>query len=432
MASNDQQNEQINIFDNSDKEGEKPDAANPSIDSTSPLAYSCRPSSLEDFHGQQHIFEKCRFLQERVSSLILWGPPGTGKTTLAHILADRFDKELYSFNAVLGGVNELRKLIDRALEVKKIFAGKDPIIFIDEIHRFNRAQQDALLPYVESGEFILFGATTENPRSSVNRALISRVQVIELKKLSENAICKIINNVKNQKNIMISQENIEFLAERANGDARRAINTLESLWQKSEEEISSKNIKELILENCRDYDKKQDRHYDVISAFIKSMRGSDPDAALLWLAVMIDGGEDAVFIARRLVIFASEDIGNADPWALDIATNVLFAVKNIGMPEARINLSQAVTYLASTVKSNACYQGINAALDFVKEAATIEVPEHLRNFPDKEHPIKYKYPHDYQDAYIKQSYSNKNTPSFYQPSDQGRERILKERLQGLR
>lgn len=407
--------------------------ANSTHDSKSrPLAYSCRPNKIQHFYGQHHIFEKYKFLnQDRVGSLILWGPPGTGKTTLAHILAGQSDRELYPFNAVLGGVNELRKIIDRALEVKEQM-GLEPIIFIDEIHRFNKAQQDALLPYVESGDFTLFGATTENPRSSVNRALLSRLQIIELKKLDDDAIFKILKRAKEEREIPVGEENLKFLAERSNGDARKALNTLESLWKKSSnEEISTKEIKDLILENCRDYDRNQNRHYDVISAFIKSMRGSDPNAALLWLAVMLDGGEDPVFIARRLVIFSSEDVGNADPWALSIANNALFTVKNIGMPEARITLAQAVSYLASTIKSNASYLAIDAALEYVRENPTIEVPQHLKSRPDENHPIKYQYPHSYPGQFIKQDYSGIDLPKFYNPTENGREKLLKDRLNSL-
>jgi len=392
-----------------------------------PLAHKARPDSLEFFHGQDHVFERFSFLKSKnFPSLILWGPPGTGKTTLAALLAKQSGKDLYRFNAVLGGVADLKKLIASALDMKKSLK-RESIIFVDEIHRFNKAQQDALLPYVEAGEFTFIGATTENPRSSVNRALISRVKIIELKKLTESALVSILKDANQKFELNLPVNVLETIADYASGDARAALGTLEIAAASNVTDTNE--VKRLILENVRDYDRNQNRHYDVISAFIKSMRGSDPQAALLWLAVMIDGGEDPVFIARRLVIFASEDVGNADPTALQLAVNALHTVEKIGMPEARIPLGQATTYLASTVKSNAAYNGINAALEFVQENPTIEVPTHLRNHhPDN---ANYKYPHSFPEAFVKQRYTNENIPQFYKPTEFGVEKRLKDRLAAL-
>lgn len=392
-----------------------------------PLAHRARPENLNQFHGQDHLFSRFPFLKEpNFPSLVLWGPPGTGKTTLAGILAKQSGKDLYRFNAVLGGVADLKKLIASALEMKRSLK-RESIIFVDEIHRFNKAQQDALLPYVEAGEFTFIGATTENPRSSVNRALISRVKIIELKKLTESSLLSILEDANSRFELSVPTNVLETISDYASGDARAALGTLE---QASAASITSSNeVKKLILENVRDYDRNQNRHYDVISAFIKSMRGSDPQSALLWLAVMIDGGEDPVFIARRLVIFASEDVGNADPTALQLAVNALHTVEKIGMPEARIPLGQATTYLASTVKSNAAYNAINAALEFVQENPTIEVPTHLRNHhPDNEN---YQYPHSHANAFVKQEYTQTPIPQFYKPTEYGLEKRLKERLAAL-
>jgi len=400
-----------------------------------PLASRMRPSTFEDFFGQDHIFTQCPSLKNgKIPGLVLWGPPGSGKTTLAHILARSCGKELYQFSAVLGGVAELKKLIERTREMK-VLHKQEAIILIDEIHRFNKAQQDALLPFVEAGAFTLIGATTENPRVSINRALLSRLQVIELKKLASDSVRKILNRAVQENEILIEETLVTFIANRSNGDARRALSTLEVAvhsFEKDLRKISPEQIKPLMVENVRDYDKGDDRHYDVISAFIKSLRGSDPNAAMLWLAVMLEGGEDPVFIARRLVIFASEDVGNADPWALLIATSALTAIQNVGMPEARISLGQAVSYLASTVKSNASYKAVDEAIEYVRNLQTIEVPEHLKNYPREEDlEAPYKYPHDYPGHHVKQAYTKTKIPNFYRPGDLGREKQLKERLESL-
>lgn len=393
-----------------------------------PLAHKARPDVFEEFIGHSGIFKSYPYLKEKnFPSIILFGPSGTGKTTLARLLANRSGKEFYTFNAVLGGVADLKKLIERAIEMRERL-GREAVILIDEIHRFNKAQQDALLPYIEVGTFTLIGATTENPRVSVNKALLSRMHIVQLKELTPEDIFKILVQTKNKFKMAIDDELLKIIADYAAGDARVALNSLEATLNLSSP--TKEMVKELIIENARAFDKGGNRHYDVISAFIKSMRGSDPQAAVLWLAVMIDGGEDPVFIARRLVIFASEDVGNADPTALNLATNALHAVSQIGMPEARIILAQATTYLASTYKSNAAYMAINAALEYVKSNATIDTPDHLKNYPPPG-TKKYLYPHSYEGHFVKQNYTRDTIPKFYEPTSEGKEAGLKQRLEKL-
>jgi putative ATPase len=393
-----------------------------------PLAHLSRPEVLSEFIGHQEIFKTYSFLRTKnFPSIILFGPSGTGKTTLARILAKESGKEFFQFNAVLGGVADLKKLILQAEEIRHRL-GQEAIIFIDEIHRFNKAQQDALLPYIEEGAFTLIGATTENPRVAVNKALLSRAHIVQLKELLADDILKILTQAKEKFGMTLNSEYLHTIADFAGGDARIALNTLEAA-----EKISNptkEEIKLLIIENARAFDKGGNRHYDVISAFIKSMRGSDPQAAIHWLAVMIDGGEDPVFIARRLVIFASEDVGNADPTALTLATSALHSITSIGMPEARIILAQATTYLASTYKSNAAYLAINQALEYVKSQATIEVPDHLKNHPPVDSQ-KYLYPHSYESHFVKQKYTKSSIPNFYIPTQEGKEDGLKKRLEKL-
>lgn len=359
----------------------------------SPLAHRSRPETLSEFIGNEKIYLRYPFLKEKhLPNLIIHGPPGSGKTTFAKLIARESGKVFHQFNAVLGGVADLKKLIN--------LIGPNSVIFIDEIHRFNKAQQDALLPYIEEGSFTLIGATTEYPRVSVNRALLSRSHIIELQELESNQILQLLLNAKEKLNLNIAPAVLEFISELTGGDARIALNTLELAL--TLDNPQKNDIKNLITENTRAYDKAGNRHYDVISCFIKSMRANDPQKALLALAIMLDGNEDPVFIARRLVIFASEDVGNADPSALTMATSALLATKNIGMPESRIILSQATVYLASTYKSRASYDGINEAISFVQGQSTIN-------------PFTYKLETD-----------------FYKPTTEGKEDGLKKRLDQLK
>jgi putative ATPase len=396
-----------------------------------PLAHLSRPETFEEFIGHSTIFKNYSFLKAKsFPSIILFGPSGTGKTTLARLLAKNSGKEFYQFNAVLGGVADLKKLIHEA-EEKGERQGISSLIFIDEIHRFNKAQQDALLPYIEEGAFTLIGATTENPRVSVNKALLSRMHIVHLKELTPDDIYQILLQTKEKFKMDLGYDLLKIIADYASGDARVGLNALEAAAKLLNP--TKEDIKLLIIENARAFDKGGNRHYDVISAFIKSMRGSDPQAAIHWLAVMLDGGEDPVFIARRLVIFSSEDVGNADPTALTLATSALHSISAIGMPEARIILAQATTYLASTYKSNAAYLAINHALEYVKNQATIPVPDHLKNHPPASLPEsqKYLYPHSYEHHFVKQHYTQSPIPTFYLPTQEGKEDGLKKRLEKL-
>lgn len=397
------------------------DVFNSQTTSDQPLAAKLRPKELSDFYGQVKIRSHLENLLKSPRAVIFWGPPGTGKTTLAHLLAQKLNLELYSFNAVTSGIPELKKIIAQILEKKKIY-GKQSILFIDEIHRFNKSQQDALLPYLENGDFIFIGATTEYPQTSLNKALISRVMLLELSKLSQNELEQILERGAKELKREDLKPYISRIAELSNGDARFALNQLSRLssYDKFESE-NAEHILDEIFEFARQYDRDAQRHYEVISAFIKSIRGSDPDAALLYLAIMLDGGEDPEFIARRLMILASEDIGLANSQALQVTSNAHYVVKHIGMPEARITLSHATVFLALSPKSNSVYEAINRALGYVENTPTIEVPAHLKNIGKEAK--NYKYPHAYPQDWVEQEYQTQKA-QFYSPKSNGSEKAL--------
>ncbi len=385
-------------------------------DHNQPLAYKQRPQSFEGFYGQDHakdILEK--YSPKTCPHFVFWGPPGSGKTTAALILKNHLSLELISFNAVLGGIKDLKEKIQEIEERKKLYQ-KKAILFIDEIHRIHKAAQDALLPYLEKGSFILLGATTENPQIVLNKAVLSRIHLIQFQKHKELGLKKILKEANKEHGL--SEEILDLVVSFSNGDARFALNKFERILDTEEKDLL--HIKNLLAQESRHFDRKGSRHYDVISAFIKSIRGSDVDAAIMWLAVMLDGGEDPVFIARRLMILASEDIGNADPRALSISTDSHYAVKHLGMPEARITLAQAVVYLARAPKSNSAYLAINKALEYVKRNPTEAVPTHLRNHhPDKKY---YKYPHNEENHWVEQVYK-KNNEIFFESTGLGYEKL---------
>ena len=417
-----------------------------------PLADRMRPEIIDEFVGQNHILSEGKFLNraikaDRINSMIVYGPPGTGKTTLAMIIANSTNMNFEKLSAVTSGVKDIREVINKAEENLKLY-NKRTILFIDEIHRFNKSQQDALLPFVERGIITLIGATTENPYFEVNKALLYRMMVIPLKSLTREDICKIIMNGLTNKekglgnyNVNITEEAIDYLITISDGDGRLALNSLEIAvlsTSKNEEEIIDidlDTIKECILVKSAKYDKGGDEHYDTISAFIKSMRGTDPDATLYWLAKMINAGEDPKFIARRIIICASEDVGNADPEALTIAVSAFNAVNVIGMPEGRIILAQAAVYVACAPKSNASYIGIDKALEDIRNREIGKVPNHLKNASFKGaanlgRGKGYKYPHSYDNAYIQQQYlpDEFKKVKYYNPTDNGYEKVIKENL----
>ena len=406
------------------------DAFSNNDDHELPLAAKLRPKSLENFFGQSKIRGQLQKLVAHPRHVIFWGPPGTGKTTLAHILASQIGHELTVFSAVTSGIPELKRLIQEMLDRRREF-GKESILFIDEIHRFNKSQQDALLPYLENGDFLFIGATTEYPHTSLNKALISRVSLVELSQLTATDLEQILDRGSDDLNRPDLKEFLTDLAKLSNGDARFALNQLSRLaaFDKSELQNKEEVLKEL-FEHARQYDRNANRHYDVISAFIKSIRGSDPDAALLYLAIMLDGGESPEFIARRLMILASEDVGLANSQALQVTTNAHYVIKQIGMPEARITLSHATVFMALSPKSNSVYSAIDAALGFVKENPTIEVPGHLSNVsPEKKN---YKYPHSYPGNWTPQRYLPVDIQQkFYRPNLNGSEKGLNDMHQSL-
>ncbi|MGF7058838.1 AAA family ATPase [Brassicibacter mesophilus] len=423
---------------------------------SAPLADRLRPISLSEFVGQEHIIGKDKLLYraikaDKLSSILLYGPPGTGKTTLAKIIANTTKMYFEQLNAVTAGVKDIREIIDKAKNSLGMY-NKRTILFVDEIHRFNKGQQDALLPYVENGTIILIGATTENPYFEVNKALISRSMVFKLESLNSIQIRKIIDRaVSDQEkglgmfDVDIDEEAIDHLVNISNGDARIALNGLEIgvLTTPPNNEgkirITLDVAQECVQQRAIKYEKNGDEHYDTISAFIKSMRGSDPDAALYWLAKMIYAGEDPKFIARRIIICASEDVGNADPQALNIATSAFEAVNFIGMPEGRIPLAQAAVYVACAPKSNASYKGIDKALQDIEKIQTGQVPIHLKDASYKGaskfgHGKGYLYPHDYQNNYIHQQYLPEELigVKYYNPTNNGYEKDIKERIERLK
>ena len=395
------------------------------MDLSQPLAYRVRPKNLDEFIGQEHIVGKDKLLYrtikaDRLSSLILWGPPGCGKTSLAKVISETTKYKFTKINAVTSGVSDIKRAIEEADNPLLNPSGKC-ILFIDEIHRFNKLQQDALLPYVEDGTVILIGATTENPYFEVNKALISRSMVIKLEPLKKEDIFKILKNALINKeglgnyNIKISDDTLETIAEVSGGDVRTALNGLEVavLTTKMNSdgviEITDEIASQSLNKRKAMFDKSGDSHYDNISAFIKSMRGSDPDATVFYLARALNGGEDPVFLARRIVICASEDVGLANPQALILATSAMQAVTMVGMPEARIILSEAAIYVANSKKSNASYNAINKALEDVANKDTGTIPMHIRNAPAEGmsefgYGEGYKYPHDYPGHWVEQQY----------------------------
>ena len=418
------------------------------LEKSAPLADRLRPKSLETYIGQEHLVGEGKIINrmikaDRIYSMIFYGPPGVGKTTLAKIISASTNMDFEELSAVSSGISDVKKKIEIAKDNLK-YENKKTILFIDEIHRFNKSQQDYLLPFVEDSTIILIGATTENPYFEVNKALISRMYVFELKSLNHNELNSLINlaldkdTILKNKNVSLDADAKDTLIKYSNGDSRALLNALEiAVFSENEKDgkinICKDTIENSIQKKIAIYDKKGDRHYDTISAFIKSMRGSDPDAAVYYLAKMLESGEDIKFIARRMIIFASEDISNADPYALVLATNTFDAINNVGMPEARIILSQTVIYLSLADKSNSTYLAIDKAMKFVRENKDREVPNKLKDshYSGSKNLIhdKYLYPHSF-GGYVDQSYLPDDFvgEKFYQALDIGYEKELNEKL----
>lgn len=424
-------------------------------DKDSPLASRLRPTTLDEIVGQHHIIGKDKLLYraikaDKLSSMIFYGPPGTGKTTIARVIANTTGAEFTQLNATVAGKKDMEEVTGKAKETLAMY-DKKTILFIDEIHRFNKGQQDYLLPFVEDGTVILIGATTENPFFEVNRALLSRSVIFELKPLSKEDIRELINRAVYDEvkgmgayGAKIDDDAADFLADLANGDARAALNAIElGILTTDRSDDGSIHLtldvaQECIQKRAVKYDKTGDNHYDTISAFIKSMRGSDPDAAVYYLARMLAAGEDIKFIARRIMICASEDVGMADPQALQVAVAASLAVERVGLPEARILLSQAAVYVATAPKSNASYLAINEALKMVEDGETYPIPRHLQNMhadsAGEEREQGYLYAHDYPDHYVKQQYLpyELTGKEFYRPSGNGYEVKIKDHMRRLK
>ncbi len=413
-----------------------------------PLAEKCRPKTFNEIIGHDNILDsESSFIKQienkKLQSSILWGPPGVGKTTLANVIAKKLHYPNRSISAVTSGKKELKEISDLAAFEKKN-TGKSTLLFIDEIHRFNKAQQDGLLHAVENGTIILIGATTENPSFEVIAPLLSRCQILKLELLTIDQLESIVIRAIEKDDIFskldVNISGLKKMITLGGGDARKTLNLLEVCFNlvtadNGRVDISEDVVKKAAEHNILLYDKKGDYHYDTISAFIKSVRGSDPDAGVYYLARMLDAGEDPMFIARRLIILASEDIGNAEPYALSLATAAMQAIHNIGMPEARIILAQVTTYLAACPKSNSAYLAINTAMEDVKNHPEISIPLHLRNAPTdlmkkQGYGLDYKYPHDFPQHFIKETYLPEKLKDkiYYNPTDLGREKSLRERL----
>ena len=426
------------------------------MEAESPLASRMRPASLEEVVGQKHIIGKDKLLYraiqaDKISSVIFYGPPGTGKTTLARVIANSTSAEFTQINATVAGKKDMEEVVGKAKELQGMY-GKRTILFIDEIHRFNKGQQDYLLPFVEDGTLILIGATTENPYFEVNGALISRSIIFELKPIPAEAVKELLRKAVYDKdrgmgsyNAVIEEDALDFLAQLSGGDARHALNAIElgiMTTRRSEDGriyITQEVASECIQKRVMRYDKNGDNHYDTISAFIKSMRGSDPDAAVYYLARMLYAGESVTFIARRIMICASEDVGNADPMALVVAANASLAVERIGMPEAQIILAQAASYVACAPKSNAASEGIFAANREVEQSGNLPIPAHLQDAHYKGaaklgHGTGYKYAHDYPNNYVEQQYLpyELRGREFYRPGGNGYEQKIREHMQRIK